>query len=144
MFNSQYASAICWLSLQTVWIQIRSDKMSDLIWHQTVWQSDGISERSFRKKLIWKIFASKQNNILKLPNMHRCKWLTLRNDSSHAKNMLYRRYYSSFCFSLYAFFKNSRLIFDFYAYFNVLKMNSIWVTLYILVKNYNEPATRMN
>ena len=35
--------------LQTFWTQIRSDKMSDLIWIQTVWHSDDIHERIFRK-----------------------------------------------------------------------------------------------
>ena len=37
------------IPLQTVWTQIRPDKMSGLIWIQTVLQSDGILERIFRK-----------------------------------------------------------------------------------------------
>ena len=40
--------------LQTVWTQIRHDETSGLIWIQTVWNSDGISERNFRKSLFWK------------------------------------------------------------------------------------------
>ena len=36
------------------WTQIRPDKMSGLIWSQTVWHSDGIPERPFWKKLIKK------------------------------------------------------------------------------------------
>ena len=39
--NSFPASVVCW-SLQTVWAQIRQDKMSGLILIQTVWWSDGI------------------------------------------------------------------------------------------------------
>ena len=45
---------ICWKPLQTVWNQIRPDKMSGLIWIQTVWHFDGIPERFFLKKLIVK------------------------------------------------------------------------------------------
>ena len=41
------SSAVCWKCFQTVWTQIRPDKMSGLIWIQTVWQSDGIPERFF-------------------------------------------------------------------------------------------------
>ena len=45
--------------LQTVSIQIRLDKRSDLIWVQSVWHSEGIPERFFYKKLILKkIFAN--------------------------------------------------------------------------------------
>ena len=59
---------ICWYPLQTVWTQIRPNKMLcliiqmfgliikmlGLIWIQTVWHSDAIPERYFWKKLIKK------------------------------------------------------------------------------------------
>ena len=35
--------------MQTVWTQIRPDKMSGLIWIQTVLHSKGIPERIYRK-----------------------------------------------------------------------------------------------
>ena len=35
--------------MQTVWTQIRPNKMSGLIWIQTVWHPDGIPERVFQK-----------------------------------------------------------------------------------------------
>ena len=55
-----------WYPLQTVWTQIRPDKTSGLIWIQTVWHSDGISERFFekvnlKKKKIHKWQKSMQN-----------------------------------------------------------------------------------
>ena len=34
---------------KSVWTQIRPDKMSGLIWIQTVWHSDGIPKRAFEK-----------------------------------------------------------------------------------------------
>ena len=37
-------SVICWWPLQTVWTQIRPDRMLGLIWTHSVWHSDGISE----------------------------------------------------------------------------------------------------
>ena len=40
--------------LQTFLTQIRPDKMSGLIWIQTVWHSDCIPERTFLKSLFWK------------------------------------------------------------------------------------------
>ena len=36
---------VCWWPLETVWTQIRPDKMSGLIWIQTVWHFDGIPEK---------------------------------------------------------------------------------------------------
>ena len=38
---------ICWYSLQTVWTQIRTNKMSVLIRIQTVWYSHSVPERFF-------------------------------------------------------------------------------------------------
>ena len=35
--------------MQTVWSQIRPDKVSGLIWSQTVWHPDGIPEDIFEK-----------------------------------------------------------------------------------------------
>ena len=52
-FNSLPPSVVCWYLLQTVWNQIRPDKTSGLIWIQTVWHSDGIPERIFRKCWFW-------------------------------------------------------------------------------------------
>ena len=40
---------ICRLPLQTVWIQIRTNKMSVLIWIQTIWHSDSVPEIIFWK-----------------------------------------------------------------------------------------------
>ena len=45
---------ICWFPLQAVWTQIRTDRMSVLIWFQTVWHSDSVPERNFLKSLFWK------------------------------------------------------------------------------------------
>ena len=42
-------SVVCSWPLQTDWTKIRPDKMSGLIWIQSVWHSDGIPERIFRK-----------------------------------------------------------------------------------------------
>ena len=62
--NSLPTSVVCWLPLQTVWTQIRPDKMSGLIWMQTVWHSDGIPERIFRKMCFWKQSADDKNTKL--------------------------------------------------------------------------------
>ena len=50
--------------LQTVWTQIRPDKMSDLIWIQNVGHCNGILERIFSKKLILKKIKTKNNTNL--------------------------------------------------------------------------------
>ena len=42
----------CWEPLQTVCIQIRTDRLSVLIWIQTVWHSDSVPE-SFLEKWIF-------------------------------------------------------------------------------------------
>ena len=47
-------SAIYWQPLQTVWTQVRPDKMLDLIWIQTVWHYHGIPETIFRNNWFWK------------------------------------------------------------------------------------------
>ena len=45
---------VCRSPLQTVWTQIRTVKMSVLIWIQTVWHSDSVPERIFWKSQFWK------------------------------------------------------------------------------------------
>ena len=48
-----YRLPVCWLitfTLQTVWTKIRSDKMSGLIWIQTIWHSYGFPEIIFGRK----------------------------------------------------------------------------------------------
>ena len=47
-------SVVYWWPLQTVWTQIRPDKMLGLFWTQSVWQSDGIPKRIFPKSWFWK------------------------------------------------------------------------------------------
>ena len=47
--NSLPTGFLFWWPFQTAYIQIRPDKMSGLIWIQTVWHSDGISEIFFPK-----------------------------------------------------------------------------------------------
>ena len=56
-------SVVCWQTLQTVWTQTRPDRMSCLFWIQTVWQSDGIPERFFLKKLILKKISRQQKRV---------------------------------------------------------------------------------
>ena len=53
-FNSLPSSGVSWYPLQTVWTQVRPDKMSGLIWIQTVWHFDGNLERIFWKSWFWK------------------------------------------------------------------------------------------
>ena len=60
-------SVVCWWLLQTVWTQIRPDKMSDLILAQSVWHSDGITERIFSKKLILKKSADDRKSMKNFP-----------------------------------------------------------------------------
>ena len=55
-FTLNYFSS-CWFKpLQTVWIQIRPDNMSGLIWIQTFWHSDGIPDfkknQNLKKKFV--------------------------------------------------------------------------------------------
>ena len=52
--NSLPTSVVCWSPQQTVWTQIRPDILSGLIWIQTVWHSDGVPERIFRRSWFWK------------------------------------------------------------------------------------------
>ena len=54
---------ICWLPFQTVWNQIRTDRMTNLIWTQIIWYSDSVSERFF--------FFEKVNKAWLCPSMQR-------------------------------------------------------------------------
>ena len=70
--NSLHTSVFCWLSLQTVWTQIRPDKMSNLIWIPTIWDTDHIPGRSFEKCSFWKKVKRWQKSI---QNFRECKEL---------------------------------------------------------------------
>ena len=62
---------VCSWSLKTVWTQIRPDKMSGLIWIQTVWHW-WFSWKNFLKKLdFWKKSANDRKNHEKLPSKQR-------------------------------------------------------------------------
>ena len=61
-------SVVCWKYLQTAWTQIRPDILSGLIWIQTLWRSDGIPERIFRKVSFWKNQQTTKEHE-KLPSM---------------------------------------------------------------------------
>ena len=68
---------VCWWPLQTVWTQSRTDQTSVLIWIQTIWHTDAVSERIFSKKLILKKVSRRQKHE-KLPSMQRVKiWLII-------------------------------------------------------------------
>ena len=58
--------------LQTVWTQIRPDKMSGLIWVQTVCHSDGIPETILRKSSFLKKNHKTTKKHVKLPSIHEC------------------------------------------------------------------------
>ena len=77
-FNSLPASGyFCRLlkPLQTVWIQIRTDRMSVLIWTQTVWHSDSVPKRIFfYKSQFWKVGRRQK------------KWKITQNAKSLASN----------------------------------------------------------
>ena len=47
--NSLPATVVFWLHLQTVWAQLKLDKISGLIWNQGIWHSDGIPEGFFKE-----------------------------------------------------------------------------------------------
>ena len=62
---------VCWWPLQTVWTQIKTDRMSVLIWIETVWHSDSVIKRTFWKCLFWKKLVDKKS----IKNYHACKEL---------------------------------------------------------------------
>ena len=68
----------CWLNLQTVWTQIRTDRLLILIWIQFVWHSGKCSWKKIWKKLFWKKSAddnkSMKNN--QYPACHKLILLT--------------------------------------------------------------------
>ena len=64
---------ICWKPFQTVWNQIRTDRMSVLIWILTVWHSNSVHERIFSKKLILKKVSRRQQKHERLPSIQRGK-----------------------------------------------------------------------
>ena len=47
----QMSNSFLLLAMQTVWTQIRPERMSVLIWIQTIWHSDSVSERIFLKNV---------------------------------------------------------------------------------------------
>ena len=61
---------VCWKLLQTLWTQIRPDKMSGLIWIKTVWHYDRIQKRSFRKSWFWKKNQQATIKRKKIPCLH--------------------------------------------------------------------------
>ena len=48
--------------LQTVWTQIRTDKMFDLVWIQTVWHSDMELIKKFFERVYFGEKSSNKNN----------------------------------------------------------------------------------
>ena len=62
---------VCWLSLQTVWSQIRPDRTSVQILIKTVWHSDGISVRNFWNDWFWKKSAEQNYPFGKELNVQR-------------------------------------------------------------------------
>ena len=90
--NSLPTSGVCWYPLQTVWTQIRPDKMLGLILTQSVWHSDGIPDRFFFEKVDIYFFWKQKNQLTtkkraKLPSMQRVKtaqiWCTPCNSFSN-------------------------------------------------------------
>ena len=69
-FNSLPTGAVCCYFLQTVWTQIRPDKMLGLTWIQGVWHSDGIPKIFFWKSWFWKKWADDKKHA-KLPSKQR-------------------------------------------------------------------------
>ena len=66
-FSSLPARVVCWQPLQTVWTQIRPDKMSGLIWNPnclTLWLC---SWKNFLITLILKIISKQQKSIKNYP-----------------------------------------------------------------------------
>ena len=61
------------MTSETVWTQIRPDKMLGLIWLQTVWHFDGIPERLFEKVYLKKKNLQITKKHAKLPSMQRVK-----------------------------------------------------------------------
>ena len=72
IFNSLPVIVFCWESLQTVWTQIRPDRMSDPTWIQIVWHSDDNPERILLKMLNLKKSADNKS----LKNSPSCKELS--------------------------------------------------------------------
>ena len=66
--------AVCLWLLLPIRFQTRPDKMSGLIWSQTIWHSDGIPERIFWKSWLWKKSADVKNVWKNYPA---CKDLTV-------------------------------------------------------------------
>ena len=60
-YNSLFTRVFCLWPFQTVWTQIRSNKMSSLIWIQTVWHSDDTPERIPLKRWYWKKISRRHN-----------------------------------------------------------------------------------
>ena len=69
MVNSVLLVSSADTPLQTVWTQIRTDRVLVLIWIQTVWHSDGILERIFRKSWFWKKPVDDKKKQEKSPSM---------------------------------------------------------------------------
>ena len=62
---------VCWYPLQTVWTQIRLDKMSGLIWIQTIWHADDIEKKQTASKelnMAW-VWRNNKSNILKIQKL---------------------------------------------------------------------------
>ena len=58
------------IAISNVWTGLRSDTtVLVLVWIQTVWHSDGIPERIFRKNRFWKKISRRQQKHEKLPSM---------------------------------------------------------------------------
>ena len=69
----------CWKPLQTVWTQIRTDRMSVLIWIQTVWHSDSVPVNFLWKSLFWK-------SIFLKALFCNCHWLCTHTHTKHHRD----------------------------------------------------------
>ena len=78
--------AVCLKPLQAIWIQIKTDRTSVLIWIQTEWHSNSVSERIFLKVNFEKKSVDDNKSMKKLPSMHRVK-LQLHNNDCLEKDL---------------------------------------------------------
>ena len=96
--NSLSLCVVCWYILQTVWTQIRPDKMSGLFWIQSVCQ--GIPEWIFWKCWFWKKSADNKKSMKNFPGGKELPWYNIKN---YFLLMIKRKLYIRYLLQIFKF-----------------------------------------
>ena len=94
--SSLLTRIVCWKPWQTVWTHniTCTHRLSVLIWVQTIWYSDCIPERIFRKSWFWKKFNRQQKKMQIYPAWKELGFQRINQWVGHSLNKCAKPFFS--------------------------------------------------